>query len=270
VFVDGTPKIKLWKEGKVVKVDYFGMAYECSFLGPRNRLTTCFLIGDDDEHVCKVDASPRERLLDAIDQCCNYYHIDYLVTPTELAVTSFQDLLVARAIQSCSYDAIWWLQNNTTINLVRVVDTNGNGLLHQTSMKSQAAIFFRRASQIEWRNGNYGNEKLDFHRGEPSLIQHTNHQSRSWLHGLVIAGNARALSQIFYSGGGMAWRVAEMIRYDFEHTVEMAQWTFHSRTRDLKGTNLRDTARLLGWIEIEMMINEFAIFYLLFDLEGNF
>jgi hypothetical protein len=130
-------------------VDVFGMTYECSFLGLRNRLTTCFLVGDDDEHICKVDATPRERLMDAIDQHCSYAHIDYLVTTTQLDVTSFQDLLVARAIQSCSYDAIWWLQDKTTIDLVRVVDTTGNGVLHQISMKPQAAIFFRRASDCE-------------------------------------------------------------------------------------------------------------------------
>jgi hypothetical protein len=44
--------------------------------------------------------------MDAIDQRCNYEHIDYLVTTTLIDVNTFRDLLVARAIQSCSYDAI--------------------------------------------------------------------------------------------------------------------------------------------------------------------
>jgi hypothetical protein len=263
-FVDGT-----WEEGKVVQVDVFGMTYKCSFLGLRNRLTTCFLIGDDDEHICRLDATPRERLMDAIDQRCSYAHIDYLVSTTQIDVTSFQDLLVARAIQSCSYDAIWWLQDKTSIELVRVVDTNGNGVLHQISMKSQAAAFFKRASEVECENKD--KLKLDlsiFTRREKdvSLIGHRNHQGRSWLHALVITGNARALSIIFSPRGGMAWRVAEMICYNRVGNEKTAERTFHSATRDLEGRSLHDTARLLGRVEIEKMIDEFAVFYLLSDL----
>jgi hypothetical protein len=143
-------KMQPWKEGRIVKVDLFGQqyysVYEVSFVGPRNRRTTCAIISDDDEHICRADATPRERLLDAIDQRCNYAHIHQIVTTTERDITNFQDLLVARAIQSCSYSAIWWLQDNTNIDLVRVVDTHGNGLLHQICMKPQAARFFERAS----------------------------------------------------------------------------------------------------------------------------
>jgi hypothetical protein len=154
--------------------------YEVSFTGPLNRRTLCDIRDDNDEHICRVDATPRERLLDAIDQRCSYAHIDYLVNATRLDVTSFQDLLVARAIQSCSYDAIWWLQDKTNIELVRVVDTTGNGLLHQISMKPQAARFFERANEVEC-----GNERKD---QDSTLIGYKNHLKRSWLHQLVIAG----------------------------------------------------------------------------------
>jgi hypothetical protein len=112
VFLDNrAPNQPPWREGKVAKVDCFGLngpyaVYEVSFVGPRNRITICRITVDDDQHICRVDATPRERLMDAIDQRCSYAHIDYLVSTTELDVTSFRDLLVARAIQSCSYDAI--------------------------------------------------------------------------------------------------------------------------------------------------------------------
>jgi hypothetical protein len=157
-------KVQPWKEGRIVRVDVSGQydpcpVYEVSFMGPRNRRTTCDIRDDNDEHICRIDATPRERLLDAIDQCCSYAHIDYLVTATELDVTTFQDLLVGRAIQSCSYDAIWWLQDKTNIELVRVVDTNGSGILHQISTKPQAVRFFERTSEVECENE--GNKKLD-------------------------------------------------------------------------------------------------------------
>ena len=270
--MDGTPKRKLWEEGEVVKADVFGFTYQCSFLGLRNRLMTCFLIGDDDEHICRVDATPRERLMDAIDQRCSYAHIDYLVTSTQLDVTSFQDLLVARAIQSCSYDAIWWLQDKTTIELIRVVDTTGNGVLHQISLRPQAAVVFRRASEVECENKEKYKLDLSHFTGREediALIGRRNHEGRSWLHVLVIAGNATALSIIFSPRGGMAWRVVDIICYNLFGNEEFTQRTFHSETRDVEGRSLHDTAKLLGRVEIEMMIDEFAAFYLLFDIHTN-
>jgi hypothetical protein len=121
-------------------------------------------------------------------------------------------------------------------------------------------------------NENEGKVKLDwspFVRREDqgsTLIGNKNHEGRSWLHELVIAGNARALSVIFSPRGGMAWRVAEMVYYHRDRNEQMSQRSFHSETRDLKGISLRDSARLLGSVDIEKMIDEFAVFYLLFDL----
>jgi hypothetical protein len=180
VFDDSrAPKNQPWKEGRVVRVDVVGLngpyaVYEVSFVGPRNRRTIYGITVDDDEHICRVDATPRERLMDAIDQRCSYAHIDYLVSTTELDVTTFQDLLITRAIQSCSYDAIWWLKDKTTTDLVRVVDTNGNGVLHQISMKPQAASFFERASELECEKEN--DQKLNlnpFTRREEGTLSDT-------------------------------------------------------------------------------------------------
>ena len=104
---DRAPNQQPWKEGRIVRVDCFGLngpyaVYEVSFLGPRNRRTICGITVDDDEHICRVDASPRERLIDAIDHRCSYAHIDYLVSTTELDVTSFRDLLVARRFKAAA------------------------------------------------------------------------------------------------------------------------------------------------------------------------
>jgi hypothetical protein len=274
MIVNQAPNQPSWKEGRIVRVDVIGpngpyAVYEVSFMGPRKRRTICGITVDDYEHVCRVDATPRERLMGAIDQRCSYAHIDYLVSTTERDVTSFQDLLIKLAIQSCSYVAIWWLQDKTTIELVRIVNTNGNGVLRQISMKPQAASFFERASEIECDIED--DQKLNlrgFTRWEEdgTFLGHRNHQRRSWLHELVIAGNARALSVIFCPRGGMAWRVAEMIRCHRDGNEKMPQRIFHSETRDLEGRSLRDTALLLGRVEIEKMIDEFAAFYILFDL----
>jgi hypothetical protein len=57
-----------------------------------------------------------------------------------------------------------------------------------------------------------------------------------------------------------------MVYCDFDDIEANNQRTFHSEIRDLKGMSLCDTARLLGRIEIEKMLDEFAAFYLLFDL----
>jgi hypothetical protein len=99
-----------------------------------------------------------------------------------------------------------------------------------------------------------------------TLIEHRNHKGRSWLHALVIAGNATALSITFSPQGGMAWRVADMIRYRPLGNDEVLLRTLHSEIRDIEGRSLRDTAKLLGRVEIEKIIDEFAAFYLLFDL----
>jgi hypothetical protein len=64
----------------------------------------------------------------------------------------------------------------------------------------------------------------------------------------------------------MAWRVAEMIYFHRDGNEEMFQMTFHSETIDLEGRSLSDYARLLGHVEIQKMTDEFAAFYLLFDL----
>ena len=72
-----------WIRGKITRVDIVGLrdhyaVYECSFMD-RNKTKKCFILKDNDEHVASSNASPRQRLLEAIEQDCAYQHIDFLV-----------------------------------------------------------------------------------------------------------------------------------------------------------------------------------------------
>jgi hypothetical protein len=39
----------------------------------------CHILKDTDEHVASPTSSPRERLLESIEQNCSYDHLDYLI-----------------------------------------------------------------------------------------------------------------------------------------------------------------------------------------------
>ena len=99
------------------------------------------ILEDTDEYVASVKSSPRERLMDAIEQDCSYEHINHLVKTFNMDVVPFRDLLVSKAIESASYGALLWLQENASVNLIRVRDSNGNGLLHQIAKSPHAERF---------------------------------------------------------------------------------------------------------------------------------
>jgi hypothetical protein len=90
---------------------------------------TCYIVKDDDQHVASITASRRERLMEAIEQDCHCEHIDYLYIGMD--VMPFSDILVQHAVEHGKYNALEWLQTNASVDLHRICDTHGNGLLHQ-------------------------------------------------------------------------------------------------------------------------------------------
>jgi hypothetical protein len=70
--------------------------YRCSS-GSEERYT-CRILKDDDEHIAKSSADPRERLFEAIEQDCSRKHLSYLQSFYSIDVLSFRDLIVDKAI----------------------------------------------------------------------------------------------------------------------------------------------------------------------------
>jgi hypothetical protein len=115
-----------WIRGKITRVnidrlrDYYAV-YECSYKD-RNKHRKCYILKDDDQHVASPDARPRLRLLEAIEQDCDYEHIDYLVTSFNMEVMVIKDILLSKATENGSYDALLWLQENASVDLKRIRD----------------------------------------------------------------------------------------------------------------------------------------------------
>ena len=94
-------------EGTVTQVDitakfndYF--VYECECSLDRERFK-CYIPQDDDQHIAKMGADPRERLFEAISQDCFSDHLAYLVSTYSIDVLMFLDLVVDKAFEFGSY-----------------------------------------------------------------------------------------------------------------------------------------------------------------------
>jgi hypothetical protein len=138
-----------WIRGTITRVDIVGLkdnyaVYECTFMD-RHQTKKCLILEDDDSHVARLGVSPRQRLLDAIEQHCAGVHITYLVTTFDMNVMAFRDLLVTKATESGNSYALFWLQENASVDLERIRDAEGNGLLHQISRMP----FFEQMSIVE-------------------------------------------------------------------------------------------------------------------------
>lgn len=117
------------KEVAVLDANKDYAVYTCSYWDSRRE--TCSIVRDDDEHIAAVNATPRERLFNAIEYDCSYDHLDYLIRNFELDVTSFQDLAISKAIEFGSYEALLWLQENNGVILSTIRDAEGNTYLYQ-------------------------------------------------------------------------------------------------------------------------------------------
>eukprot|EP00986_Skeletonema_menzelii_P017188 scaffold18116_cov126-Skeletonema_menzelii.AAC.1 len=99
-----------WTEGKIILVDVCEegvdyAVYECSFKVAGKKYT-CLIEKDDDEHIAPIGAEPRRRLIEAIEQDCSRDHFNYLTRHFHIDITAFRDLVVTKAIEFASYNAL--------------------------------------------------------------------------------------------------------------------------------------------------------------------
>jgi hypothetical protein len=127
--------------------DYYAV-YECVFT-ERGKRKTCFVSKDTAQYIISgIETTPRQRLMDYIEQDCNYDHIDHLVKFSNMDVSSFADLVLEKAISNASYDTLLWLQGNVSCILDKTRDENGNGLLHQIFSFPHAARFSKNSVRV--------------------------------------------------------------------------------------------------------------------------
>lgn len=199
-----------WVLGKVTNVDELtgqrGLhaAYTCEFVDieVKDKPFHVVICKDNDEHIASIHASARERLFDAIEQHCSFYHLRYLVESSNMDVS----LIVEHA----SYNALLWLKKD--LNLGKIRNDNGDGLLHQIAKSTHAERFFEAAGN-EWDEQCYGVILLD---GDESCLSEKsrnfflqkNRQGRTWLLELVSSRNRRALELVISPQCGLVWMIA--------------------------------------------------------------
>eukprot|EP00984_Skeletonema_dohrnii_P002526 scaffold876_cov92-Skeletonema_dohrnii-CCMP3373.AAC.1 len=137
-----------WTDGKIILADVCeeGLdyaVYECSFKVAAKKYS-CFINDDYDEHIALVDADPRKRLFDAIEQDCSRHHLIYLTSHFNIDITAFRDLVMTKAIEFASYNALTWLQHDCGIDVRRVKDKAGNKFLHMIANSPFASRFIRK------------------------------------------------------------------------------------------------------------------------------
>ena len=195
--------------GKIIAVDVSKpqmnyAVYECSF----GKALTCRIFEDTDEYISRADADPRERLFDAIEQNCGRKHLDFLCNQFNIDVLTFKDLVVAKAIESASLEALSWLQLSCEIDVQSMKDECGNNFLHQIAKSSHAARFIRKAGR-----GRYGDDAypmVDFIGGEGSLHYQLNNDGELWIQILIKRKNVKALDAALSPHYGFAWGLVLM------------------------------------------------------------
>ena len=134
-----------WVRGKVTAVDVSKLGtnyavYECSIV---KKGFACRVFDDNDENIARADADPRERLFDAIEQNCSREHLNFLCSHFDIDISVFKDLVVSKAVEHASPQALSWLQNDCDIDVVSMTDDMGSTLLHQIAKSTNATRFIR-------------------------------------------------------------------------------------------------------------------------------
>lgn len=120
-----------WIEGTVTgvdiisQVDYYAV-YECSF-NISGKTRVCYILKDDDKHIAHVDTNPRERLFGAVEQDCTLGHLEYLANFHSIDVSTFRDLVLAKAIEFASYHTLLWLKNEFSVDCTFLTHHQQNG-----------------------------------------------------------------------------------------------------------------------------------------------
>eukprot|EP00985_Skeletonema_marinoi_P006234 scaffold2699_cov140-Skeletonema_marinoi.AAC.8 len=200
-----------WSDGKITSVDLCeeGLdyaVYECSFKVAAKKYS-CFINDDDDEHIALVDADPRKRLFDAIEQDCSRDHFLYLASHFNIDVAAFRDLVMTKAIEFASYNALTWLQHDCGIDVRLVRDkVSGDKFLHMIANSPFASRFIRKVAE----NSRY--RSFDEDEATLTLVDYgnrptteLNNNGEVWLQSLVRRGDIKALDVAFSPNCGLAW-----------------------------------------------------------------
>jgi len=197
-----------WLKGNVTSVDVTGLydyyaAYGCSFVAAGKQYS-CHIVKDDDEHVARSDANPRDRLLEAIEQDCSIYHLNYLTTTFKIDVTAFRDLVISKALEHASYFALSWLEHYCNINIRLIKDDSGNNLIHKIASSSYATRFIKEAGRVNFINPR-PDWDLRLFDSDLILSNSLNTDGETWLQILVRRGDVKALDAALSPHCGLAW-----------------------------------------------------------------
>ena len=198
-----------WISGIVKSVDITGMdkyaAYTCS-CEIDGKQYIYHITKDNDACIAKEGTNSRSRLFEAIEQGCTRDHIMYLVQHYNIDVTLFRDLVVSKAIEYASYQALCWLHHDCNVNTFQIKDDSGNNLLHKIASSEHATRFIKEAGRVskldptpDW--------KLNLTDYDANLISARNNDNDTWLMVLVKRGNAKALDAAFSPHCGLAWEL---------------------------------------------------------------
>jgi len=215
-----------WLVGVVVAVDVEGMsdfyaAYKVRFF-QNGSPQTCYILEDDDAHIADPTATPRQRLLDAIEQDLRPEHLDYIVESFEIDVDCIQCLLVTAAIRSASYFGLIWLTRMQFVDLKTFQDEQGNGPLYLICTSPNSERFFRIASEyalayyhLSGADRRKEGGKLFFHPAGFYDINRQNKDGILWLDVLIKQGNTRTLDYVLSPERGYILALHDLL-YEYE------------------------------------------------------
>ena len=293
-----------WVQGRVVdgyrqasRDEFF--SYRCTYGKNKSRIQSQCIEADNDTHITKIGRTPRERLFDAVAQNCPLDHFDFLVSATDIDVSSFRDLFVMKSIKAASYFALLWAQGTCAVNAAKQLyeicaqlghisavgliviilhvteklrvdlgawsDSEGQGFLIQCSLLPNAANFFETINEV----GNADGPRIEM------FDRHNEYQTRNvafafardnkgqtMLHAVVASGNISALGCILSPDSYIAQRLAWWTAFKAQQPI--TSW------KDLKGLSSRDLAVGLGRLEMVNIIDGYEEWYSLYSILYNF
>jgi ankyrin repeat protein len=257
-----------WIRATVTKVDIFGRRdfyspYQVEFMTGRQR-ETCFILEDTDECICRADVTPRERFFDAVEQGCDISHLKYLVLEFSLDVASFTELVLAKAIEHASYEALLFLQKEFGLDVIESNDSQGRTLLHLIAASTKASHFIEKA--IERKDPKNSDVQLTL--GDYVSCRKDN-SGRLWIHEMVASENFYALSCVLSLASNFGRSLSMELNY--EAVIQKRNMSEEEReaaksvsfiqltTRDHENSSPRDLALRAERSDILHMIDEYSV-----------
>ena len=220
-----------WVEGRVKSIDVVGMetyaAYTCSF-EVKGTTYSCLIREDNDEFIAKENSDARDRLFDAIEQDCSRDHFMYLIGHYEIDIMAFRDIVVSKAIEYASYQALSWLQHDCNVNILQIKDESRNNILHKIASSDHATRFIKEAGRVSKLDPS-PNWKLNLTDYDTNLINSQNNNGNTWLQILVMRGDVKALDAVLSPHCGLAW--------DLAHIIGIRDDEFSSLEKSVKESN---------------------------------